>query len=510
METTGQSNIDKERSAGILMHITSLPGPAFIGDVGSAARSFAEFLYRSNQTYWQLLPVQPVGANQGFSPYSSSSAVAGNALLISPEVLADEGLLDENDVIPGEKNADSADYKAAAEYKEKILDKAFNNWLNKSSDTTRTGFDEYQEKQDYWLKDYALYTVLKKVHNNTPWFEWPDSYKNREINALDKFAEAYPKEILKVKWVQWIFERQWRQLNEYCESLQIKLIGDIPFYVAHDSADVWCNRNIFTLDENGQLTKVSGVPPDLFNEDGQLWGMPLFRWDVLKEKRYHWWINRLKRNLEYFDVIRLDHFRAFSSYWSVPAGSSSAKTGLWEKGPGRDFFDVVKTDLGKLPFIAEDLGEIDDDVYVLRDELELSGMNVLQFGFGDDMPQSPYLPHNHIKNSVTYTGTHDNNTTRGWFEELKSEERKNISGYLGIKMTEKNISDHLCRTAYMSTSKLVIIPMQDVLGLGGDARMNMPASPAGNWHWRLKKELITRAVEKKLNQWCFYFERTRD
>ena len=507
---SGERSANRERSAGILMHITSLPGPAYIGDIGPAARSFAEFLHRSNQTWWQLLPVQPVGADQGFSPYSSSSAVAGNSLLISPALLVEDGLLETTDIIKDNKNAGKADYKAATEYKEKLLDKAYNNWINKSSAESIAAFQQFAEKQSYWLADYALYTVLKKIHNNAPWYEWPDKYKNRNIESLREFEHTHAEEISKVKWIQMIFDRQWQQLNQYCESLQIKLIGDMPFYVAHDSADVWCNPDIFALDEDSQPTAVSGVPPDLFNEEGQLWGMPVFKWDVLKEKNYDWWIKRLKRNLEYFDIVRLDHFRAFSSYWWVPAGSPSAKSGEWRKGPGKDFFEAVKLTFGELPFIAEDLGEIDEDVYILRDELELPGMNVLQFAFGDDMPQSPYVPHKHIVNSLTYTGTHDNNTTRGWFKELTLEERKNISEYLGVKMTEKNISEHLCRTAYMSAAKLTIIPMQDILNLGGEARMNMPASAEGNWQWRMEKDLLTRQVEKKLNRWCFYFGRTRD
>lgn len=505
-----EHSANNERSAGILMHITSLPGPAFIGDTGPAARSFAEFLHRSNQAYWQLLPVQPIGADQGFSPYSSSSAVAGNPLLISPELLVDEGLLDKNDILTGQANADNTDYPAATKYKEELLDKAYQNWLNSSTGDMTDAFMQFTEKQAYWLTDYALYSVLKKIHKNAPWYEWPDNFKNRDARSLEEISRTHAREISKVKWIQMTFDKQWQQLNDYCESLQIKLIGDIPFYVAHDSADVWCNRDIFELDENGRLTGVSGVPPDLFNDDGQLWGMPLFKWDVLKEKQYGWWMTRVRRNLDYFDIIRLDHFRAFSSYWAVPAGSKNAKSGKWEKGPGTDFFDAVKNTFGKLPFIAEDLGEIDDDVYILRDKLELPGMNVLQFAFGDDMPQSPYLPHHHIRNSLTYTGTHDNNTTRGWYKERKSAERKNISEYLGIKVTEKNISDHLCRTAYMSTSKLVIIPLQDVLNLDESARMNMPASPGDNWQWRLKKDLLTRNIEKKLNNWCFYFGRTRD
>jgi 4-alpha-glucanotransferase len=510
MERPDDQSSGKDRSAGILMHITSLPGPAFIGDIGPAARAFAEFLYRSNQTYWQLLPVQPIGADQGYSPYSSSSAVAGNPLLISPELLVEEGLLDNSDIIHDKKGSNKTDYDAAKKYKEKLLDKAYRNWFTKSSEETLVEFEQYKQKQSYWLTDFALYAVIKNIHNNAPWYEWPGRYKDRDEKSLREFTEKNSGEISKVKWIQMIFDKQWQQLNAYCESLQIKLIGDIPYYVAHDSADVWCNRDIFTLDEEGQLTGISGVPPDLFNDEGQLWGMPLFKWDVLKAKNYDWWITRLRKNLEYFDIVRLDHFRAFASYWAVPAGASSAKSGEWKKGPGKDFFQVVKTKFGKLPFIAEDLGEIDEDVYILRDEVELPGMNVLQFAFGNDMPQSPYLPHHHIRNSLVYTGTHDNNTTRGWFKEAKSEERKNISEYLGMKMSEKNISDQLCRTAYMSVSKLAIIPIQDILNLDASARMNTPATPGDNWQWRMEKNQLTDSIEKKLNRWCFYFGRIRD
>lgn len=510
MEKQGEQKPVKERSAGILMHITSLPGPAFIGDLGPTARSFAEFLHRSNQTYWQLLPVQPVAASQGFSPYSSFSAVAGNPLLISPELLAEEKLLEKSDIIEAPGNKDQTDYNAAAAYKQKLLDKAYDKWHNNSEPAEIEQFAQFVNEQDYWLNDYALYTVLKDIHNNASWFEWPANYKNRDAASLEEFSHNHASEIAKVKWIQMVFDKQWQQLYQYCESLHVKLIGDMPFYVAHDSADVWCNRKIFTLGENGLLSAVSGVPPDLFSSDGQLWGTPLFKWDKLQETNYDWWIKRLKRNLEYFDIIRLDHFRAFSSYWSVPAGSPTAKPGEWKKGPGKDFFEKIKNKFNSLPFIAEDLGEIDEDVYALRDELELPGMNVLQFAFGDDMPLSPYLPHNHINNSLTYTGTHDNNTTLGWFKELKPPARKNIQEYFGLNISAKNITSQLCRLAYMSVSKLVIIPLQDILNLDQGARMNMPASPAGNWQWRLNNSLLTRAIEKKLNSWCFYFGRTRD
>jgi 4-alpha-glucanotransferase len=354
-----------------------------------------------------------------------------------------------------------------------------------------------------------VYTVLKNAQKNKAWYQWETGLKNRDPELLRKHVEKHADSIRKIKWIQMIFAKQWQQLKSYCDSLQIRLIGDVPIYVAHDSADVWSNREIFTIDNNGALTEIAGVPPDLFNDDGQLWGMPIFDWDKLKKQDYKWWVMRIRKNLDYFNILRLDHFRGFSSYWSVPANSSSARTGSWKPGPGKELFEKIRTAVGGLPFIAEDLGEIDEPVYILRDELQLPGMNVLQFAFGDDMPMSPYLPHHHTENALVYTGTHDNNTTAGWFSELDALQRENLNGYTGQAVNNKNASSILCKMAYMSVSKWAIVPMQDILSLNGAARMNMPASAKGNWSWRLKNDQLNAATEKKLITLGKYYNRLR-
>jgi 4-alpha-glucanotransferase len=357
------------------------------------------------------------------------------------------------------------------------------------------------------LNDYALYAVIKGQHEGRPWFEWPEELRNRKPEALADVQNTQAENLRKVKWQQMVFNRQWQQLRDHCASKNIKLVGDMPIYVAYDSADVWSHRDIFTVNEDGSLAQLAGVPPDLFNENGQLWGMPLYNWPLLKFQKYDWWIRRIKKNVAWFDILRLDHFRGFSSYWSVPAGAATAKEGKWEPGPGTDLFNEVRAQLGGLPFIAEDLGEIDEPVYVLRDELNLPGMNVLHFAFGDNMSKSPYIPHHHRHYSIVYTGTHDNNTTLGWFNDMKPPEKKRLSRYLGTRITERNVADKLCRLAYMSVSNLSILPMQDVLGLDGSARMNMPASAEGNWAWRMTKQQLTGTVIAKLMVWAGTFNR---
>jgi len=499
----------KERDAGILMHITSLPGPAYIGDIGPCAREFAEFLYISNQSYWQLLPLQPISSSQSYSPYSSTSSMAGNILLISPELLVKDHLLEKKRLIK-KASRKRTDYSSAEKYKTQLLQEAYSRWKTNGDADEQQLFDNYCGQEHYWLHDYALFTVIKTVHNNAPWYEWPDELKNRQEEALREISGKYADDLRRVKWEQMIFDRQWKQLRSYCDSLQVKLIGDVPFYVGYDSADVWCHREIFMVDKDGQVTDSAGVPPDAFNDEGQLWGMPVYNWEALKNDRYSWWTNRLKKNLQHFDELRLDHFRAFASYWNVPAGSGSAKNGEWKQGPGKDIFIAIKDAVGSLPFVAEDLGEIDKDVYILRDELELPGMNVLQFAFGEEMPFSPYLPHHHHYNSLVYTGTHDNNTTLGWYSELDKKYRKNISSYAGIEVKKNNIVELLSRMAYMSVSKLVILPLQDILELNGSERMNMPASSGENWTWRLKPGQLTETIIHKLNNWCYIYGRTRD
>jgi 4-alpha-glucanotransferase len=508
ISSAGMEPKDKStRSAGILMHITSLPGPSFIGDIGPAAIEFAGFLNRSKQTVWQMLPIQPVHEDQGYSPYSCLSAMAGNPLLISPELLLAEGLIDCKDAEPEKGDPDKVDFENATIYKENILNIAWENWNDECSLKDKNEFENFCTTENYWLEDYALFVAIKDEQINKPWYEWPDGLRRKDAGILKSFEEVHAKKIGKIKWEQMIFSKQWKQLKAHCSALKIKLLGDVPIYVAHDSADVWSHPEIFTIAENGTMEKVAGVPPDLFNDDGQLWGLPLFNWEELKNQNYSWWVARIKKNLEYFDMLRLDHFRAFSSYWSVPAASSTAKDGAWKPGPGLDLFNRLNSELGNCTFVAEDLGEIDDAVYILRDQLQLPGMNVLQFAFGKEFPDTPYLPHRHIPNSVVYTGTHDNNTTVGWFKDIKEKEKENFISYTGLNLNQETICDYLCRMAYSSVSDTVILPMQDILSLDENSRMNMPASSNGNWKWRLKASLLTDHTAHKLASWCDVYER---
>lgn len=500
---------EHKRGAGILLHITSLPSPFGIGDMGQEAKSFAGFLYRSKQHYWQLLPINPTEAGQGNSPYSAISSMAGNPLIISPELLVKEKLLSaaelKQNYLPQESKAD---YSKAQEIKNKLFDKAYNNFISGNFTQLQNNFEAFCEKEKSWLNDFALYAAIKKQNGGKPWYEWENDLKQRNDNALLNFSNEHKEEINKTKWLQFIFFRQWKELKDYCNNMNIQLIGDIPFYVSYDSADVWANKEIFSLDENGNRIGLAGVPPDAFSDDGQLWGMPVFKWEVLKERNYDWWIDRLKKNIELFDIVRLDHFRAFDEYWEVPAGESTAKNGQWKSCPGKDFFETVQKQLGELPFIAEDLGEITPGVYQLRDAFHLPGMKVLQFAFGSDMPQSPHIAHHHEQNFIVYTGTHDNNTTLGWYKtETGDDVKHRVGHYLGKAFNENEIHRELARLAYSSVAKIVILPMQDVLGLDGNSRMNKPSSANGNWNWRLTPGQLSADAEHLLKDWTFIYDR---
>jgi 4-alpha-glucanotransferase len=364
------------------------------------------------------------------------------------------------------------------------------------------------EEEDFWLSDFAAYSLLKEIHSK-PWYEWPVESKHHEQKAIARITSQYSDAIEKIKWLQFIFIRQWEQLRVFCNQLNISLFGDLPFYVSYDSADVWSHPDIFALDEGKKMTAIAGVPPDYFNADGQLWGMPVFKWEVLKQQKYSWWIQRLRKNIELFDELRLDHFRAFADYWEVPAHEKTARNGEWKPGPGKELFTVAAKELRNLPFVAEDLGDINDAVYQLRDKFDFPGMKVLQFGFGDNLGKSDYLPHNYTPNFIAYTGTHDNNTTRGWYrKDLNSKERTNIALYLGRRINEGNIHIELARSAYASVAKTVIVPMQDVLGLDESARINTPASVHNNWVWRMRpEELKIPKTEARLQQWAMMYNR---
>jgi len=500
-----------ERSAGILMHITSLPSRFGIGDLGPQAYAFADFLYRCNQTYWQLLPINPVSEGDSPSPYSSFSAMAGNELLISLELLAAESLLAEDEVreysLPLEQEVD---YLKSRQIKEVLFEKAWQSFQLQEYSALHSDFQKFIVQESYWLDDYALFVELKKYYNHQSWSDWDVPYRLRHRDALIWFSAEHESALQKVKWLQFIFFRQWKKLRDYCDSLNVKLFGDLPFYMAYDSADVWANPEIFSLDDQHKVKGVAGVPPDYFNADGQLWGMPVFCWDKLEETGYDWWIKRIRKNLQLFDVIRLDHFRAFAGFWEVPASESTAVNGKWQNGPGPKFFQAMKAVFGELPFIAEDLGEITDDVYRLRDAFNLPGMKVLQFAFADEISKSMYAPHQYGNtNFVVYTGTHDNNTTRGWYRmDLDRKQRTRISEYVGGTVNEQNINIVLLRLAYASTAKTVIAPMQDILGLDEHARMNKPGSTKNNWKWRVSPHYDSPQLEEQLRQWTALYGRS--
>jgi malto-oligosyltrehalose synthase/4-alpha-glucanotransferase len=500
---------DNERGAGILLHISSLPSLFGIGDMGPEAFAFADFLHRSYQRYWQLLPLNPIEEAQGYSPYSSVSSRAGNILLISPQILAEWGLLDKGELSQYQQKQDGkTNYIEAARVRNILFDKAWNNFKSQKDNSLHDLFTSFCEKEEEWLNDFALYTVLKQ-HHGKAWYEWPEPYKLRQSDALEKFADEQQEEVEKVKWLQFIFNRQWQQLRDYCKSVHIRLVGDLSFYVSYDSADVWSHRDIFNLDENGNIKGIAGVGPDSVSDDGQLWGMPVYNWEVLKSKKYEWWIERFRRNKELFDLVRIDHFRAFATYYEVPAGESTARNGKWKQGPGNDFFKVVKEQLGDLPFIVEDLGEADKATFRLRDEFELPGMKVLHFAFDENMPSNPYAPHHHSTNFWAYTGTHDNNTTRGWYRQEGKDYHQNLEEYTGRKVTDDDVHIILSRMAHASVAKTVILPVQDVLGLDEIARMNMPASLMNNWQWRLLPGQLNNAAEEQLRKWTELFDRKK-
>jgi len=483
-----------ERSAGVLMHITSLPSSFGIGDLGADAKQFVDFLSASKQHYWQILPLNPTKAENGHSPYSSNSAMAGNVLLISPEYLKEEGLLTESEL----ENArfpfnDQIDFKAVEKSKAKLLRQAYKRFLKIEHKALQNQYQDFCDSQKDWLEDFAIYVAVKEHHQHLEWYHWPDAYKKNERKTIETFTQTNAQEIDEIKWQQFIFYKQWAQLKQYANQNGVKIIGDLPFYVDRDSVEVWAHPEFFQLDADLNPEKVAGVPPDYFNEKGQLWGMPIFNWDNMKAEEYSWWVKRLKKNIELFDLIRLDHFRAFSSYWEIPAGDTDATGGKWVEGPGNGFFKIIRKELGVLPFIAEDLGEISDDVEVLRNGFHFPGMKVLQFSFGEDLLASPHIPHNfNSVNSIVYSGTHDNNTIKGWFKnELDANAKNRLALYTGIKINEKNVNEVVARMVYASIAKTAILPIQDILGLGEDSRMNTPGSMANNWLWRLQPEKLT-------------------
>ena len=487
-----------DRASGILLHVTSLPTPYGIGDLGPSAYQFVEFLAAARQSYWQILPLNPTSVAYDNSPYSCLSAFAGNPILISLELLEQEGLLTRPEIknVPRFKKT-KVDYLAAAEHKKKVLGIAFERWRETGAQDPK--FHKFREEHSPWLEDHALFIALREYFDGALWCDWPGELRQRQEGALQEWREKLKDRIYQEEFLQFIFFKQWCALKAYCNDRGIKIIGDIPIYVNYDSAEVWSNPGLFKLDEVGRRTAVAGVPPDYFSATGQIWDNPVYRWDVLRQTKYAWWIQRMEHNFKLFDLVRLDHFRGFVAFWEIPAGEETAVNGKWQSAPASDFFNSLISHFVHLPIIAEDLGIITPDVKAVIDDFGFPGMKLLLFAFGEDLPSSPYAPHNHTENSVVYTGTHDNNTIVGWFkEEAHAEDRKRLWAYLGEAIGESKIHWALIRLAMMSVARLVIIPMQDVLGLGNGARMNQPATKTGNWGWRLQTGQLTESLRDKL------------
>jgi malto-oligosyltrehalose synthase/4-alpha-glucanotransferase len=487
------------RSAGVLMHISALPSRFGIGDLGPGAFKFVDFLAASRQRYWQVLPLNPTKKENGYSPYSSSSAMAGNIMLISPESLSDEGLLSESDLnacrLP---ETGQVDFEKIEEMKQGVLNKAYQLFKSTGDKDLLSAYNLFCKTEQSWLADFSVYTRTKQFYKGMEWFNWPEKFKLKDTQTIINFEKSNQAEIEEIKWKQFIFYRQWYRLKGYANAKGIALIGDLPFYLDYDSVEVWAQRENFLLDKNGNRTEVAAVPPDYFNEKGQLWGMPIYNWEKMKTDGFKWWENRLTKSQQIYDLIRLDHFRAFSTYWQVAANNHDAVEGMWKPGVGAPFFKLIRRKLGKLPFIAEDLGEITSDVEQLRKQFRLPGMKVLQFAFGEDLAASVHIPHQFDSpNFIVYTGTHDNNTTLGWFKhETDANLKKRLSKYVGTEVNEKNINTILIGLCYASIAKIAIIPMQDILRLDETARMNIPGKATGNWTWRANKEFIN---EKTIN-----------
>lgn len=502
------------RCSGVLLHITSLPGGHGIGDLGRGAYEFADFLAASGQKLWQVLPLTPTG--YGDSPYQGFSAFAGNPLFIDLEDLGARGLLDAADV----HGADALpkayiDFGAVITFKLNALRRAADHFFARGAIGELQAFEVFCQENSLWIDDYALFMACKEVHGGAVWTSWEPALRQREPAALKEWNAKLARELQIFKYWQFEFFRQWRRLKTYCNEREIRIMGDIPIYVAHDSADVWAHPELFQLDEQGKATVVAGVPPDYFSATGQLWGNPIYRWDRLADSGYRWWIARFRASLELVDLARLDHFRGFEAYWEVPSNALTAAQGRWVPGPGAGFFHALQNELGELPVVAENLGVVTPAVEALRKQFGFPGMSLLQFAFGTD-PQGPsFRPHNYSRDLVAYTGGHDNDTTVGWWtsgvgdstrtEEDVCKEREFARAYLGFR--DEPIHWVFIRAVLASVADVAVIPLQDLIGLGSEARMNLPGSLRGNWQWRYQSGMLTPEISERLLQLTRIFDR---
>jgi 4-alpha-glucanotransferase len=494
-----------QRSAGILLHPTSLPGPFGIGDLGPEIFRFIDFLDNAGQKHWQVFPLGPTG--YGDSPYQCFSAFAGNPLLLSPEKLKYDGLLNDNDLndLPS-FHPHKVDFGEVIDFKKSLYTKAFQNFKQNDSTITKS-FEKFCSEHSEWLDDFALFMAAKDYHGGELWTKWDRGLVLRDEKSLTEWREKLSDEIQYHKFVQYFFFKQWKEVKKYANAKGIKIIGDMPIYIAYDSADLWANKKLFTVDEKGKLQTVAGVPPDYFSPTGQLWGNPLYRWKEMEKDDFAWWRKRFSGLIEMIDIVRIDHFRGFEAYWEVPGDALTAEKGRWVKAPGDKLFETLKKYLGDIPILAEDLGVITKEVEALRDKFNFPGMKILQFAFGPDM-ETKFLPHNFVQNCVVYTGSHDNDTTRAYFEKAKTQNPEifsHLQKYIGIK--SDNVTVELIRAAYASVANIVIIPMQDVLNLGGEARMNFPGTLGGNWTWRFTWDMIPDYLAKAYAELAALYER---
>ncbi|MBM2824521.1 MAG: 4-alpha-glucanotransferase [Dehalococcoidales bacterium] len=495
------------RASGILLHPTSLPGRFGIGDLGPNAYRFADFLAGAGQRLWQVLPLTLTG--YGDSPYQCLSVFAGNPLFISLEKLAEDGFLERTDLEDTPTFSEHrVDYGAVINFKLPLMRKSFAIFDRRATRLEREQFEAFCEQNASWLETYSLFMALKEAHGLAAWHTWAEDIRRRQPAAMEGWRQKLEDQIGGHKYQQYHFFQQWSALKKYCRDREVRLIGDMPIFVALDSAEVWSHPELFFLDENGQPTVVAGVPPDYFSRTGQLWGNPVYCWDEMAGDGYRWWIERFQAMLSMVDIIRLDHFRGFEKYWEVPATETTAVNGRWVAGPGAGFFAAIEQALGKLPIIAEDLGVITAEVDTLREQFDFPGMKVLQFAFGSDDKGNRHQPHNYERNCVVYTGTHDNNTTIGWFNEEagaatlsreeREQERRLALDYLGTDGHEINWD--FIRLALLSVADTAIIPLQDVLGLGSQARMNQPGASNGNWRWRFTMAMLTEEIKDRLKR----------